>query len=213
MVMLKDWGKWPCTVCGKGVGMNSIRCTECSGWVHKQCSGVKGSLVRAEDMFVCKTCGNVEESLDLGNRVHLENVGKFCYLGDKLNGGGGANSASMSRARCAWRKFKELSGILTRKEVSLKLKGKLYVTCVRSAMVYGSETWAMTAEQSGRLERTEMRMVRWMCGVSLRDRVPSAELRERMGIESVSDAMKQNRLRWLGHVLQKDDDDWVKKIT
>ena len=169
---------------------------------------------------MCKMCEregdeedrNVEESLDLGNGVHLENVGKFCYLGDMLNEGGGANSASVARALCAWRKFKELSGILTRKEVSLELKGKLYVTCVRSAMVYGSETWAMTAEQSGRLERTEMRMVRWMCGVSLRDRVPSAELRERMGIESVSDAVKRNRLRWLGHVLQKDDDDWVKKI-
>ena len=40
----------------------------------------------------------------------------------------------------------------------------------------------------------------------------SAELREGMGIESVSHAMKWNRLRWLGHVLWKDDDDWVKKI-
>ena len=79
-------------------------------------------------------------------------------------------------------------------------------------MVCGSEMWAMTLEQSGRLECMEMRMVRWMCGVSLRHRVPSAELRERMGIESVSDAVKWNRLRWLGHVLQKDDDDWVKKI-
>ena len=57
--------------------------------------------------------------------------------------------------------------------MSLKLKGKVYVMCVRSAMVYGSETWAMNVEQSARLERTEMRMVRWMCGVSLRDRVPS----------------------------------------
>ena len=28
----------------------------------------------------------------------------------------------------------------------------------------------------------------------------------------MSDAVKWNRLRWLGHVLQKDDDDWVKKI-
>ena len=47
----------------------------CSGWVHKQCS------------FVCKMCErgdkedrSVEESLDLGNGVHLENFGKFCYL-------------------------------------------------------------------------------------------------------------------------------------
>ena len=126
-----------------------------------------------------------------------------------LNGGGGAYSASVGRVHCAWRKFKELSGILTRKEVSFKLKEKVYVTCMRSAMVYGSETWVITAEQNGRLECTEMR---WMCSVSLRDRVPSAKLRERIAIESVSDTMKWNRLRWLGHVLQKDDDDWVKKI-
>ena len=85
----------------------------------------------------------------------------------------------------------------------IKHKGKLYVTCVGSVMVYGSETQAMTAEQNGRLERTEMRMVR--------DRLPSAELRERIGIESVSEDVKRNKLRWLGHVLRKDHD-WVKKI-
>ena len=42
--------------------------------------------------------------------------------------------------------------------------------------------------------------------------MPSAELKERMRIESVSDAVKQHRLRWLGYVLWKDDYDWVKKI-
>ena len=76
-------------------------------------------------------------------------------------------------------------------------------------MVYESETWAMNMEQSARLERTDMRMVRWMCGVSLRDRVPSVELRERMRIELVSDIVKWNRLRCLGHVLRNDDGDWV----
>ena len=142
----------------------------------------------------------------------MENVGKFCYVGDMLNGGGGMNSASVARARCVWRKYKELSGILIRKEVLHNMKGKLYVMCEECYGLW-SETWAMTAEQGGRLERTDIRMVKWMCGVSLRDRVLSTELRERMGIESVSDTVKQNRLRWLGHVLQKDDDDWVKKIT
>ena len=34
----------------------------------------------------------------------------------------------------------------------------------------------MNVEQSGRVERTGMRIVQWMCCVSLRDRVPSAEL-------------------------------------
>ena len=35
-----------------------------------------------------------------------------------------------------------------------------------------------------------------MCGASLRDRLPSAEIRERMGIELVCDVVKRNRLRW-----------------
>ena len=87
-----------------------------------------------------------------------------------INGEGGANSATIARVRCAWGKFRELAGISTGKEVSLKLKGKVYVSCVRSAMIYGCETWVMSVEQVLRVERTEMRMVRWMCGVSLRER-------------------------------------------
>ena len=56
-----------------------------------------------------------------------------------------------------------------------------------------------------------MRMVRWMCGVKLKDRLPSKELRERLGVDDIALVLQQNRLRWNGHVLQKDDDDWVKK--
>jgi len=31
-----------------------------------------------------------------------------------------------------------------------------------------------------------MRMVRWMCGVKLKDRLPSKELREKLGIEDIA---------------------------
>ena len=27
--------KWPCGVCGSGVGSNSIQCTSCHKWVHR----------------------------------------------------------------------------------------------------------------------------------------------------------------------------------
>ena len=33
------------------------------------------------------------------------------------------------------------------------------------------------------LQRAEMRMVRWICGVKLKDRLPSKELRERLGVD------------------------------
>ena len=136
---------------------------------------------------------------------------KFCYLGDTINANRGDESASVTRTRCAWQKFRELSPILTGKDISLRIKGRVYEACVRSAMLYGSETWAMKAEQERRFERTEMRMVRWMCGVSLREKKTSAELRARMGLEPVGEVVRGNRLRWLGHVLRKDPDDWVRK--
>jgi len=56
-----------------------------------------------------------------------------------------------------------------------------------------------------------MRIVTWMCGIKLKDRFPSKELRERLGIDDIALILQQNRLQWYGHVLRKDDDDWVKK--
>ena len=44
------------------------------------------------------------------------------------------------------------------------------------------------------LQRAEMRMVRWMCGVELKDRFPSKELRERLGIDDITLVLVQNRL-------------------
>jgi len=35
--------RWPCGVCGRGGGNNSIQCTSCQKWVHRKCSGIKGS--------------------------------------------------------------------------------------------------------------------------------------------------------------------------
>jgi len=51
----------------------------------------------------------------------------------------------------------------------------------------------------------------FMCGVKLQDRVPSKELRKRLGLDDIISVLQQNRLRWYGDVLQTEDTDWVKK--
>ena len=38
--------RWPCGVCGRGVGNSSIQCTSCLKWVHKKCSGIKGGMYK-----------------------------------------------------------------------------------------------------------------------------------------------------------------------
>jgi len=52
-----------------------------------------------------------------------------------------------------------------------------------------------------------------MCNVNVKDRVPSKEFRERLGIDDIVLIVQQNRLRWYGHVLREEDTDWVKKCT
>ena len=65
----------------------------------------------------------------------------------------------------------EIQGVgwdLCGRKWSVKMKGRVYKACVRAAMVYGSETWVMSKEEEGVLQRAERAMVRMMCGVKLR---------------------------------------------
>jgi len=48
-------------------------------------------------------------------------------------------------------------------------------------------------------------VVRCMCDVKVKDRVSSKELRETLGIDDIILILQQNRLRWYGHVLQKEE--------
>ena len=89
-------------------------------------------------------------------------------------------------ARIGWNKFRQLVPLLTNKDVSLIMRGRLYSSCVRSSMLHGSVTWPVRKENVVALQRAEMRMVRWMCGVKLKDRLPSKELRERLGVDDIA---------------------------
>ena len=72
-------------------------------------------------------------------------------------------------------------------------------------------TWSWKRENELALHRTEMRMIRLMCSVKLRDKLSCIEFRQRLGREDMLKMLQCNRLRWYRHVLRKDDDDWVKK--
>jgi len=62
-----------------------------------------------------------------------------------LDADGGYDSAATAEDRSAWKKFREYLLILTGKGFLIKLKGKVYATCV-SCLMHGSETWPMKVE-------------------------------------------------------------------
>ena len=92
----------------------------------------------------------------------------------------------------------------------LEMKGRVYTSCVRSSMTYGSETRPLLVDVGLTFERAETQMIRWMCGISLKDRRTNEELRRLVGVEPITTFIRSGRLRWYGHVMRKGDEDWVK---
>jgi len=89
-----------------------------------------------------------------------------------------ADAAVETGIRIGWNKFRQLVLLLSNKDISLAVRGRLYSSCVQSSMLHGSVTWPVRKENEVALQQAEMRMVRWMCSINLQDGVPSKGLRE-----------------------------------
>ena len=63
--VLKDSGKYPCAVCRRGVGSNSIQCSKCNLWVHRKCTNIpKNQKIVADPNFVCRRCKDEASPID-----------------------------------------------------------------------------------------------------------------------------------------------------
>ena len=94
----------PCGICGKRVMANSVLFVKCRKWIHGRCAKVKRVTLRLGRDFVCGRCkkqadGFMDSVKELCEEV--ETVKDFCYLGDRVNAGGGSEAAMSRRARIA----------------------------------------------------------------------------------------------------------------
>ena len=94
-----------------------------------------------------------------------------------------------------------------------EIEGELYKTCVRSVLCYGAECWALKKEDVKRLQGTERRMIRMMCGKTLMYKCRSEELRKQVGVKDIEEYLREHRLRWFGHVERRDTENILKKVA
>ena len=104
---LKKSGKNPRGVCQTGVGRNAVFYGGCLSWVHKKCSGIKGSSRRDPD-FSCTGCLGKVRPIDgrlvkevLVDNEKVEAVLEFCYLGDMLSAEEGCELAAVTHCKSA----------------------------------------------------------------------------------------------------------------
>ncbi|KAH0452368.1 hypothetical protein IEQ34_019667 [Dendrobium chrysotoxum] len=137
---------------------------------------------------------------------------RFRYLGSIVQSDGDIDGDIISRIQVGWLKWRNASGLLCDRKVPLKLKGKFYKMVVRPAMLYGAECWPLKEKHNSKLSVAEMRMLRWMSGFTLRDRIRNEHIREKVGVAPVEDKIRESRLRWFGHVKRRPPDDPVRKV-
>ena len=144
---------------------NSVLCTKGGNWVDGRYTKIKRATARLAMHFVCSRCkGIMEETVDSIEKFCDEEktVNGFCYLGDRLNSSGGCEAAVAARVRISWVRFRECGKLLLGSRFPLRMKGKVYHCCVRSAIVYGSEAWRLEKNEKAVLRKTKRAMMRAM---------------------------------------------------
>ena len=96
--------------------------------------------------FVCLKCKRIMEgTVDLIKKLcnEVERVNEFCYLGDRLNASGGCEVAVTTRIRIGWVRFRKCGELLLGNKFPMKMKGKIYCCCTKSAILYGSKAYCL----------------------------------------------------------------------
>ena len=100
-----------------------------------------------------------------------------------------------------WKNRKRVSGVFCDRRMNVKINGKVYRTVVRSALIYGAETWALKKAQDNKLEVAEMRM----CGVTKLDKIRNERIRGTTKVGEITKKVQERRLKWYGQVMRREE--------
>ena len=94
---------------------------------------------------------------------------------------------------------------VVRQENEREDQGKAYRTVVTPALMYWAETWALKKAQEKKVEVAEMRMLRWMCGVTKLDKIRNERIRRTTKVGEITKKVQERRLKWHGHVMRREE--------
>jgi hypothetical protein len=140
---------------------------------------------------------HIAKCLD-GRVVSMNDI--FRYLESMLQSEGEIDKDVSQRIRVGWVKWRQISDVLCDKKVPNKLKDKFYKTIIRPAMMYDTECWATKGQHVQKMSVVEMRMLRWICSHTRKNRIRNDDIRDKLGVAQIQEKLVQHRLRWFGHI-------------
>ncbi|KAK3524774.1 hypothetical protein QTP86_004220 [Hemibagrus guttatus] len=163
--------------------------------------GMKVSRSKTEYMCVNEREGSGTVRLQ-GEEV--KEVQEFKYLGSTVQSNGECGKEVKKRVQAGWNGWRKVWGVLCDRKISARIKGKVYRTVVRAAMLYGLETVSLRKRQESELEVAELKMLRFSLGVTRLDRIRNEYIRGTAHVGRLGDKVREARLRWFGHVQRRE---------
>ncbi|KAK3557991.1 hypothetical protein QTP86_005620 [Hemibagrus guttatus] len=163
--------------------------------------GMKVSGSKTEYMCVNEREGSGTVRLQ-GEEV--KKVQEFKYLGSTVQSNGECGKEVKKRVQAGWNGWRKVSGVLCDQKISARIKGKVYRTVVRPAMLYGLETVSLRKRQESEQEVAELKMLRFSLGVTRLDRIRNEYIRGTAHVGRLGDKVREDRLRWFGHVQRRE---------
>ncbi|KAK3533744.1 hypothetical protein QTP70_025050 [Hemibagrus guttatus] len=165
--------------------------------------GMKVSRSKTEYMCVNEREGSGTVRLQ-GEEV--KKVQEFKYLGSTVQSNGECGKEVKKRVQAGWNGWRKVSGVLCDRKISARIKGKVYRTVVRPAMLYGLKTVSLRKRQESELEVAELKMLRFFLGVTRLDRIRNEYIRGTTHVGRLGDKVREARLRWFGHVQRRESE-------
>ena len=162
--------------------------------------GMKVSRLKTE--YLCTNGGNDDETVKIED-TKMPRVKEFKYLGSTVQESGGCEREVKKRVQAGWNGWRRVSGVVCDKRLPARVKGKVYSSVIRPAMVYGLETVAVTKKQVEEIEVAEMKKLRFTMGVTRKDKIRNEHIRSTVKVERLGMKMRESRLRWYGHVMSR----------
>ena len=138
--------------------------------------------------------------------IKVPRVKEFKYLGLTVQENGSCDREVMRRVQAGWNGWIKVSGVICDRRLPARVKGKVYSSGVRPAMVCGFGTVAVTKKQVEEMKVAKMNMVRFAMCVTRRDKIRNEYIKGTVKLERLGMKMREDRLRWYGYVMRRDQE-------
>ena len=132
----------------------------------------------------------------------MEVVEAFTYLGSTIHSTGSSEPEIRRRIGIAREYMKSLDRSIWRSQITLETKLRLYRVYIIPILVYGADTWTVTATIQRKLDAFEQWCLRRILKIPWQAHTTNQEVRDRTLITPVSDLIKHRRLKLFGHIVR-----------